>query len=163
MAWLDPFGNYLCQKLFGYCGEEQKTRIARKVAPGLVAVSLNMHGTRSVQKLIDCLGMAEQVGIVRSDSGHRRCPLRLTWLRRRACAEMAGSDARARAHTQVNIVVTALKNNVVTLIKVRPRAVEFCRPGSGKLARSLVRPADMLTLQGREGRRAVRRRSSPGP
>jgi hypothetical protein len=58
---VDPFGNYLCQKLFGYCTEEQKTLIARKVASGLVAVSLNMHGTRSVQKLIDCLGTSEQV------------------------------------------------------------------------------------------------------
>ena len=67
-AAADPFGNYLCQKLFGYCNDDQKTRIARKVAPGLVAVSLNMHGTRSVQKLIDCLGTAEQVTRLNADA-----------------------------------------------------------------------------------------------
>lgn len=60
----DPFGNYLCQKLFGYCTQEQKTKITRKVAPGLVRVSLNMHGTRSVQKLIDCLTTDEQISMI---------------------------------------------------------------------------------------------------
>ena len=60
----DPFGNYLCQKLFAHCTDEQKVTITRKAAPGLVAVSLNMHGTRSVQKLIDCLNTDEQVQII---------------------------------------------------------------------------------------------------
>ncbi|KAJ1724255.1 hypothetical protein LPJ53_001468 [Coemansia erecta] len=60
----DPFGNYLCQKLFEYCNETQRTQIIRDVAPSLVSISLNMHGTRAVQKMIESLSSQEQITYV---------------------------------------------------------------------------------------------------
>ncbi|CAM6082228.1 unnamed protein product [Calypogeia fissa] len=75
----DPFGNYLVQKLLEVCDEVQRMEILHVVTGKgeLVTISLNMHGTRAVQKLIETLKSAEQV----------------------------------------NMVITALKQGVVTLIK----------------------------------------------
>jgi len=53
---MDPFGNYLCQKLMETCGPSDLELILDKVCgmPGaLVKIALNMHGARAVQKLID--------------------------------------------------------------------------------------------------------------
>jgi len=60
----DPFGNYLCQKLIEHCNEQQQLLIIQKVAPHLVKISKNMHGTRAVQKMIECLQTNAQVQLV---------------------------------------------------------------------------------------------------
>jgi len=60
----DPFGNYLCQKLIEHCDEQQQLLIVQKVAPHLVGISKNMHGTRAVQKMIECLCTPAQVQLV---------------------------------------------------------------------------------------------------
>jgi len=60
----DPFGNYLCQKLIEHCSQQQQLLIVQKVAPHLVAISKNMHGTRAVQKMIECLCTPPQVQLV---------------------------------------------------------------------------------------------------
>ncbi|KAJ1733960.1 hypothetical protein LPJ61_001315 [Coemansia biformis] len=60
----DPFGNYLCQKLLEHCSEAQRTQIVTVAAPDLVSVSLNMHGTRAVQKMIDLLSNQEQIDAI---------------------------------------------------------------------------------------------------
>lgn len=60
----DPFGNYLCQKLIEHCDEKQQLAIVQKVAPKLVEISRNMHGTRAVQKMIECLRTPSQVQLV---------------------------------------------------------------------------------------------------
>lgn len=52
---MDAFGNYLCQKLFEMCNQRQLEALLERVGPHLVPISLNMHGARSVQKLIDVL------------------------------------------------------------------------------------------------------------
>ncbi|KAK2461726.1 hypothetical protein APHAL10511_006189 [Amanita phalloides] len=57
----DPFGNYLCQKLLEYCTDEQRNLICESVAQDLVSISLNMHGTRAVQKMIDFLSTRRQI------------------------------------------------------------------------------------------------------
>ncbi|KAJ7818476.1 armadillo-type protein [Mycena olivaceomarginata] len=56
----DPFGNYLCQKLLEYSTDEQRSVICDSVAQDLVNISLNMHGTRTVQKMIDFLSTRRQ-------------------------------------------------------------------------------------------------------
>ena len=61
----DPFGNYLCQKLLEKCVDEQRTELVKIVAPTIVNVSLNQHGTRAVQKMLEHLTLPEQVEIVR--------------------------------------------------------------------------------------------------
>ncbi|KAF8633957.1 hypothetical protein AX15_001139 [Amanita polypyramis BW_CC] len=57
----DPFGNYLCQKLLEYCTDEQRNLICESVAQDLFNISLNMHGTRAVQKMIDFLSTRRQI------------------------------------------------------------------------------------------------------
>ncbi|KAG9158439.1 hypothetical protein Leryth_013176 [Lithospermum erythrorhizon] len=64
---INPFGNYLMQKLLEVCNEEQRMQILLKVTqePGeLVRISLNTHGTRVVQKLIETLKTKHQVSLV---------------------------------------------------------------------------------------------------
>ncbi|XP_058096776.1 pumilio homology domain family member 4-like [Magnolia sinica] len=64
---MNPFGNYLMQKLLDVCTEEQKMQILLVVTgePGeLVRISLNTHGTRAVQKLIETLKTREQTSLV---------------------------------------------------------------------------------------------------
>ncbi|KAG6918676.1 hypothetical protein DXG01_012494 [Tephrocybe rancida] len=56
----DPFGNYLCQKLLEYSTDEQRNGICDSVAKDLVNISLNMHGTRAVQKMVDFLSTRRQ-------------------------------------------------------------------------------------------------------
>ncbi|CAI9765363.1 unnamed protein product [Fraxinus pennsylvanica] len=63
----NPFGNYLMQKLLDVCNEEQSTQILLRVTevPGdLVRISLNTHGTRVVQKLIETLKTRQQISLV---------------------------------------------------------------------------------------------------
>lgn len=64
---VDPFGNYLCQKLLEYSTDDQRNVICESVAQDLVNISLNMHGTRAVQKMIDFLSTRRQVRTVLSD------------------------------------------------------------------------------------------------
>ncbi|KAH6831689.1 pumilio 7 [Perilla frutescens var. hirtella] len=64
---MNPFGNYLMQKLLEVCNEEQKMHILLRVTeePGeLVRISLNTHGTRVVQKLIETLKTRQQISLV---------------------------------------------------------------------------------------------------
>ncbi|KAJ1920640.1 hypothetical protein H4219_001198 [Mycoemilia scoparia] len=60
----DPFGNYLCQKLLEHCNESQRTHIVTKITPDLVNISLNMHGTRAVQKMIEYLSNQTQIDAI---------------------------------------------------------------------------------------------------
>ncbi|OIV97894.1 hypothetical protein TanjilG_12651 [Lupinus angustifolius] len=66
---MDPFGNYLVQKLLSVCNEDQRLQIVLMLTnePGqLVRISLNTHGTRVVQKLIETLNSGQQISLVRS-------------------------------------------------------------------------------------------------
>lgn len=62
----DPFGNYLFQKLVERCNDEQRMRVLREICVGtrLVEVSLNTHGTRAVQKVIEMLSPPQEVELV---------------------------------------------------------------------------------------------------
>ncbi|XP_010269244.1 PREDICTED: uncharacterized protein LOC104605971 [Nelumbo nucifera] len=64
---MNPFGNYLMQKLLDVCNEEQRMEILLMVTeePGeLVKISLNTHGTRAVQKLIETLRTRKEISMV---------------------------------------------------------------------------------------------------
>eukprot|EP00250_Pteridium_aquilinum_P020515 c24843_g1_i1 orf=631-3471(-) len=63
---IDPFGNYLVQKLLEVCSEDQRLKILNTTTVNgeLINVSLNMHGTRAVQKLIETLTSSQQVLMV---------------------------------------------------------------------------------------------------
>lgn len=60
----DPFGNYLCQKLFEHCNEEQRTTLINTAAPALTTIALNQHGTRALQKMIEFVHTPAQVDTI---------------------------------------------------------------------------------------------------
>ncbi|KAJ4967198.1 hypothetical protein NE237_019047 [Protea cynaroides] len=62
-----PFGNYLVQRIFEVCTEEQKMEILCTITKEelqLVTICLDMHGTRAVQKLLEHLTTPEQISCV---------------------------------------------------------------------------------------------------
>ncbi|XP_054776345.1 putative pumilio homolog 7, chloroplastic isoform X2 [Prosopis cineraria] len=64
---VNPFGNYLMQKLLDVCTEEQRMQIILMVTlepRQLVRISLNTHGTRVIQKLIETLKTRQQISLV---------------------------------------------------------------------------------------------------
>lgn len=61
---IDPFGNYLCQKLLEYTNDEQRNTLVRNAAPSLVQIALNQHGTRALQKMIEFISTSEQVSSI---------------------------------------------------------------------------------------------------
>jgi len=52
-AMTDPFGNYLFQKILEKVNDEERLRLISTVSPRLVNAALNLHGTRSVQKVVE--------------------------------------------------------------------------------------------------------------
>lgn len=61
---IDPFGNYLCQKLLEYCNDEERTELIKNAAKEMVRIALNQHGTRALQKMIEYVSTPEQVEII---------------------------------------------------------------------------------------------------
>ncbi|XP_031270592.1 pumilio homolog 12-like [Pistacia vera] len=64
---IDPFGNYVVQKLVETCSDEQRTQILQmltKIDFQLVRICLSMHGTRAVQKLLEHLTTPQQVSLI---------------------------------------------------------------------------------------------------
>ncbi|KAI9295088.1 ARM repeat-containing protein [Neoconidiobolus thromboides FSU 785] len=50
-----PFGNYLCQKLVEHTKPEHRLQLLKSITPILVFISMDMHGTRAVQKMLEFL------------------------------------------------------------------------------------------------------------
>ena len=58
-AMVDPFGNYLFQKILEKITAEERVVLIKSVGPRLVNASLNLHGTRSVQKVVELCALDE--------------------------------------------------------------------------------------------------------
>ncbi|GBG29249.1 Pumilio domain-containing protein C6G9.14 [Hondaea fermentalgiana] len=56
LLMLDPFGNYLFQKLLERATVAQRALMLEEVESKLIEAALNLHGTRSVQKFIEVTG-----------------------------------------------------------------------------------------------------------
>lgn len=69
---VDPFGNYLFQKLLERARPLQRLEMVRRVSGHLVAAALNLHGTRSVQKVVEVCATSAQVVELDSDGNERR-------------------------------------------------------------------------------------------
>jgi len=61
-AMVDPFGNYLFQKIAEKISADERVLLVRSVSARLVNASLNLHGTRSVQKVVE-LCAADEVAL----------------------------------------------------------------------------------------------------
>jgi hypothetical protein len=58
-AMIDPFGNYLFQKILEKVTPEERIMLINSVSSRLVNASLNLHGTRSVQKVVELCAQDE--------------------------------------------------------------------------------------------------------
>jgi Pumilio-family RNA binding repeat len=59
-AMVDPFGNYLFQKILEKITVEERIMLVKSVSTRLVNASLNLHGTRSVQKIVELCSIDEE-------------------------------------------------------------------------------------------------------
>ena len=59
-AMVDPFGNYLFQKILERITPEERVTLVSSVSTRLVNASLNLHGTRSVQKIVEVCAIDEE-------------------------------------------------------------------------------------------------------
>lgn len=59
-AMVDPFGNYLFQKILERITPEERITLVKSVSTRLVNASLNLHGTRSVQKIVEVCAADEE-------------------------------------------------------------------------------------------------------
>jgi len=58
-AMVDPFGNYLFQKILEKITAKERIMLIKSVSARLVNASLNLHGTRSVQKVVELCAQDE--------------------------------------------------------------------------------------------------------
>ncbi|KAL1204133.1 Pumilio-like protein 9 [Cardamine amara subsp. amara] len=66
---MDPFGNYLIQKLLDVCDDEHRTLIVSVLTSKpveLIRICLNTYGTRVVQKMIETVKTKQQIALVKS-------------------------------------------------------------------------------------------------
>jgi hypothetical protein len=68
-AMVDPFGNYLFQKILEKITSEERIMLVKSVSTRLVNASLNLHGTRSVQKIVELCTMDEANSEAQSENG----------------------------------------------------------------------------------------------
>lgn len=61
---IDPFGNYLVQKLIDYCDESSLNLILEILQYNLFQISINQHGTRALQKIINSLNNEYQLSLL---------------------------------------------------------------------------------------------------
>jgi len=61
---IDPFGHHLVLRLLDFVTYEDRMRILIQLNEDLVAVSLNVHGTRVVQKLLECMENTDEFELV---------------------------------------------------------------------------------------------------
>ena len=61
---IDPFGNYLCQKLAETCSYHQFTQLLISISKFLKNICNNPYGTRAVQKLFEIINNDDKVSIL---------------------------------------------------------------------------------------------------
>ncbi|CEG48683.1 rna-binding protein [Plasmopara halstedii] len=121
---VDPFGNYLFQKLLERVKETQRLVIIRRVSSNLVAAALNLHGTRSVQKVVEVCALSPNV--IENDYHEEDCE-------EMRFASQGESETR-RTTSLPDLIVEALKDDAVRLCidsngnHVIQRALQFMKP-----------------------------------
>ncbi|KAG7378278.1 pumilio domain member 4 [Phytophthora pseudosyringae] len=126
---VDPFGNYLFQKLLERVNEKQRLVIIRRVSSNLVAAALNLHGTRSVQKVVEVCATSPDV--IEEDYDEEDGD-DYGYVNDRE--EHPDGGERRRTTSLPDIIVEALKDDAVRLCidsngnHVIQRALQFMKP-----------------------------------
>lgn len=99
-AMVDPFGNYLFQKILERITCEERIVLVKSVSTRLVNASLNLHGTRSVQKIVEvCAADEEQMEGEEADE----------------CSKQEESKGKKKPETAAQILSDALKPSAARL------------------------------------------------
>lgn len=61
---IDPYGNYLIQRLIDYCSEEDLDHVVESLSSELYLISVNQHGTRALQKIIEKMSNGYQLSLL---------------------------------------------------------------------------------------------------
>lgn len=61
---IDPFGNYLVQRLIDYCSESDLDFILESLSKHVFLISVNQHGTRALQKIIEKMSTESQLSFL---------------------------------------------------------------------------------------------------
>ncbi|EGV63148.1 ARM repeat-containing protein [Yamadazyma tenuis ATCC 10573] len=61
---IDPFGNYLIQKLFENVSVDQRIILVKNAAPDFIRIALDPHGTRALQKLVECISTEAECKLI---------------------------------------------------------------------------------------------------
>lgn len=119
---VDPFGNYLFQKLLERVSATKRLAIIRRVSSNLVAAALNLHGTRSVQKVVEVCAMSAEVVDDDDDDDDD------------TDSERGPATVGRRTVNLPDIIVDALKDDAVRLCidsngnHVIQRALQYMKP-----------------------------------
>jgi hypothetical protein len=120
-AMVDPFGNYLFQKILEKITPEERIMLIQSVGPRLVNASLNLHGTRSVQKVVElCAADEAQWPDIRDPIGGTAAEILTTHLSPsavRLCIDSHGNHVIQRVllklgHRHSRFVFDAVANSV---------------------------------------------------
>ena len=106
---MDPFGNYLIQKLVQYGTVEQRVSLVGGASPSLIAIALNVHGTRVVQKMIEVADTEEQLDMLIGTMGPRVMELILDMNGNHVVQRCLASLSPARA----SFIYEAVRNETV--------------------------------------------------
>lgn len=120
----DTFGNYLCQKLLEYSTDEQRNIICESVATDLVNISLNLHGTRAVQKMFHFLSTRSQL----SHNLVELLPTSSTYT-----VALVATQTDHRYNGQTHSIIVTLSLHVIVLIK-DPNGIYVIQKCLNKLA-----------------------------
>ncbi|KAF1810976.1 ARM repeat-containing protein [Eremomyces bilateralis CBS 781.70] len=66
----DVFGNYVIQKLFEHCDQNQKKLLAMEMKTHVVSLSVQMYGCRVVQKALEHILVDQQAELIKELDGH---------------------------------------------------------------------------------------------
>lgn len=95
-AMVDPFGNYLFQKILEKVAPEERVMLVKNVSTRLVNASLNLHGTRSVQKIVEVCAQDEQDGFNPEESAATILTASLAPAAARLCIDSHGNHVIQR-------------------------------------------------------------------
>mmetsp|Transcript_59544 Transcript_59544/g.70956 ORF Transcript_59544/g.70956 Transcript_59544/m.70956 type:complete len:1038 (+) Transcript_59544:183-3296(+) len=142
----DPFGNYLFQKILEKITAEERLLLIRTVSPRLVNAALNLHGTRSVQKVVE-MTIADDATPRQKDAAAEAVTKSLTPAAARLCIDSHGNHVIQRIllrlpHKHSKFVFDAVANSVGDVARHRHGCcvIQRCLDSPSSLARSnLVR------------------------
>ncbi|KAI9919718.1 hypothetical protein PsorP6_017673 [Peronosclerospora sorghi] len=125
---VDPFGNYLFQKLLDRVEEKKRLVIIRRVSSNLVAAALNLHGTRSVQKVVEVCATSSDA--IEEEYGEEdeeysfvdKCKEQLDGLEGRRTTKLPDLIVEALKDDAVRLCIDSNGNHVIQ------RALQFMKP-----------------------------------